>query len=229
MSFYIAVAIFFVAYVLISLELFHKTIIALVGASIILVTGVLTQSEAFHSEELGVDWNVIFLLISMMIIVNIMKPTGFFEYLAIKSAKLVKGSPYGVMAIFSFVTAFMSAFIDNVTTVLLITPIIMYICDELEVNAIPYLIVTALASNIGGTATLIGDPPNIMIASKAHFSFMDFVIHLTPIILIIMFVFLIMIRILFRKDLKTSREAQERIMQLSERGVIRDLATDETS
>jgi Na+/H+ antiporter NhaD/arsenite permease-like protein len=225
MSFYIAVAIFFVAYVLISLELFHKTIIALVGASIILATGVLTQSEAFHSEELGVDWNVIFLLISMMIIVNIMKPTGFFEYLAIKSAKLVKGSPYGVMAIFSFVTAFISAFIDNVTTVLLITPIIMYICDELEVDAIPYLIVTALASNIGGTATLIGDPPNIMIASKAHFSFMDFVIHLTPIILIIMFVFLIMIRILFRKDLKTSREAQERIMQLSERGVIRDLAT----
>jgi len=225
MTFYIAVAVFFVAYALICLETFHKTIIAIVGAAILLVVGVLTQTDAFHSEEFGVDWNVVFLLISMMIIVNIMKPTGFFEYLAIKSAKLVKGSPYGVMAIFSFITAFVSAFIDNVTTVLLITPIIMFICDELEVNAIPYLISTCLASNIGGTATLIGDPPNIMIASKAHLNFMDFVIHLTPVILVIMFVYIIMLKIIFRKDLKTSREAQERIMQLDKTGVIKEPVT----
>ncbi|MBP1749328.1 MAG: putative tyrosine transporter P-protein [Deltaproteobacteria bacterium] len=225
MTFYFAISIFFIAYALICFETFHKTIIALVGAGILLLVGVLTQTDAFHSEEFGVDWNVVFLLISMMIIVNVMKPTGFFEYLAIKSAKLAKGSPYGIMAIFAVVTAVLSAFIDNVTTVLLITPIIIFICDELEVNAIPYLIATCLASNIGGTATLIGDPPNIMIASKANFVFMDFVIHLGPVVLVIMFVYVVMLKIIFRKDLKTSREAQERIMQLDESGVIKEPAT----
>ena len=183
----------------------------------------LTQSEAFYSEELGVDWNVVLLLVSMMIIVNVMKPSGFFEYLAIKSAKIAKGSPYWIMAIFAFVTALVSAFIDNVTTVLLVTPIIMYICDQLEVDAIPFLISTALASNVGGTATLIGDPPNIMIASKAHFDFMLFVRHLTPVILVIMFFYLIMIKIVFRRDLKASREAMERIMKLDENAAISSL------
>lgn len=221
MMFSFAIGVFFIAYALICFETFHKTIIALVGAGIVLLVGVLTQADAFHSEEFGVDWNVVFLLISMMIIVNVMKPTGFFEYLAIKSAKLVKGSPYGIMAIFAIVTAVASALIDNVTTVLLITPIIMFICDELEVNAIPYLISTCLASNIGGTATLIGDPPNIMIASKANFNFMDFVIHLGPAVIVIMFVYIIMLKIIFRKDLKTSSEAQERIMQLDVTGVIK--------
>jgi len=225
MEFYLSIAVFFLAYIFISFETFHKTIIALVGAAIVLVTGVLTQAEAFHSEEFGVDWNVIFLLISMMIIVNIIKPTGFFEYLAIKSAKFVKGNPYGIMAIFSSVTAVLSAFIDNVTTVLLVTPIIMFICDELEADATPYLIATALASNIGGTATLIGDPPNIMIASKARLTFMDFIFHLTPVILIIMVVFLIMLKIIFRKDLRNDVEARERIMALSETGIIKDPAT----
>jgi Na+/H+ antiporter NhaD/arsenite permease-like protein len=225
MEFYLAIAVFFLAYIFISFETVHKTIIALVGAGIILAAGVLTQGEAFYSEEFGVDWNVVFLLISMMIIVNIMKPTGFFEYIAIKSAKLVKGSPYGVMAIFAFVTAFVSAFIDNVTTVLLVTPIIIFICDELGVDAIPYLISTALASNIGGTATLIGDPPNIMIGSKAHLTFMDFVTHLTPVILIIMAVYLVMLKIIFKKHLRKNREAQERIMALNETGVIKDPPT----
>lgn len=221
MMFSFAIGVFFIAYALICFETFHKTIIALVGAGIVLLVGVLTQADAFHSEEFGVDWNVVFLLISMMIIVNVMKPTGFFEYLAIKSAKLVKGSPYGIIAIFAIVTAVVSALIDNVTTVLLITPIIMFICDELEVNAIPYLISTCLASNIGGTATLIGDPPNIMIASKANFNFMDFVIHLGPAVIVIMFVYIIMLKIIFRKDLKASSEAQERIMQLDVTGVIK--------
>ncbi len=225
MMFSFAIGVFFIAYALICFETFHKTIIALVGAGIVLLVGVLTQADAFHSEEFGVDWNVVFLLISMMIIVNVMKPTGFFEYLAIKSAKLVKGSPYGIIAIFAIVTAVVSALIDNVTTVLLITPIIMFICDELEVNAIPYLISTCLASNIGGAATLIGDPPNIMIASKANFNFMDFVIHLGPAVIVIMFVYIIMLKIIFRKDLKASSEAQERIMQLDVTGVIKKPAT----
>ena len=225
MEFYFAIAVFFLAYVLISFEIFHKTIIALVGAALLLLVGVITQGEAFHSEEFGVDWNVVFLLISMMIIVNIMKPTGFFEYLAIKSAKLVKGSPYGIMAVFSLVTAVLSAFLDNVTTVLLVTPIIIFICDELGVDAIPFLISTALASNIGGTATLIGDPPNIMIASKAHLTFMDFIIHLAPVILVIMAVYVAMLRIVFSKSLKKNAEAQQRIMALDETTVIKDPAT----
>ena len=224
-EFYIAVCVFFVAYALISLEKFHKTIVALMGAGIILACRVLTQSEAFYSEEFGVDWNVIILLISMMIIINVMKPTGLFEYIGIKSAKAAKGSPYRVMAIFAFVTAFVSAFLDNVTTVLLITPIIIFICEKLEVDAIPYLVVEALASNIGGTATLIGDPPNIMIASKANFTFNDFVVHLTPVIAIILAVFILMLKLVFRKHLQTTPEARERIMNLEETGVIKDRKT----
>lgn len=221
-QFYVAVAVFFLAYALISLEKFHKTIVALVGAGIVLIAQILTQSEAFYSEDFGIDWNVIILLISMMIIINVMKPTGLFEYLAIKSAKIAKGSPYWIMAIFSFVTAFVSAFLDNVTTVLLITPIVIYICNVLDVNPIPYLIVEALASNVGGTATLIGDPPNIMIASKANFTFNDFVVHLTPVIIIIMALFIVMLRFVFAKELKTTPEARQRIMELKEEGVIKD-------
>ncbi len=224
-EFYIAVGVFFVAYALISLEKFHKTIVALMGAGIILACRVLTQSEAFYSEEFGVDWNVIILLISMMIIINVMKPTGLFEYIGIKSAKAAKGSPYRVMAIFAFVTAFVSAFLDNVTTVLLITPIIIFICEKLEVDAVPYLVVEALASNIGGTATLIGDPPNIMIASKANFTFNDFVVHLTPVIAVILAVFIVMLKLVFRKHLQTTPEARERIMNLEETGVIKDKKT----
>ncbi len=220
--YYVAIGVFFAAYLLISLEQFHKTIIALFGAAIVLVLGVVTQSEAFYSEELGVDWNVVLLLISMMIIVNVMKPTGFFEYLAIKCAKIAKGSPYWIMAIFAFVTAFVSAFIDNVTTVLLITPIIIYICEELKVDVIPYLISTALSSNIGGTATLIGDPPNIMIASKAHFDFVLFVYHLTPAIIVILALYIVMIKVVFRKFLQTTPEARQRIMQMDEKRQIKE-------
>jgi Na+/H+ antiporter NhaD/arsenite permease-like protein len=221
-SFYLAVGVFFLAYALISLEKFHKTIVALMGAGIIMAGQVLSQSEAFYSEDFGVDWNVIILLISMMVIINVMKPTGLFEYIAIKSAKVAKGSPYGIMAIFAFVTAFVSAFLDNVTTVLLITPIVVYICEKLEVNVVPYLIVEALASNVGGTATLIGDPPNIMIASKAHFTFNDFVVHLTPVIVVIMALFIAMLKLVFGKGLKTTAEAKARIMALDESGVIKD-------
>ena len=108
--------------------------------------------------ELGIDWNVIFLLVSMMIIINIMRPTGVFEYIAIKSAKVAKGKPFAIMAIFSVVTAVVSAFLDNVTTVLLIAPVTLLICQALELDVVPYLITEAIASNIGGTATLIGDP-----------------------------------------------------------------------
>ena len=124
-----------------------------------LILKILEQHEAFHVEEFGIDWNVIFLLISMMVIINLMRPTGVFEYIAIKSAKWGKGEPFRIMVIFAIVTAVLSAFLDNVTTVLLIVPVTILIADALQVDALPYLISCALASNIGGTATLIGDPP----------------------------------------------------------------------
>ncbi len=165
--FWAAVGIFFVALILIISEKVHKTIVALCGASLMLVLKVISQHEAFHLEEFGVDWNVIFLLIGMMIVINIMRPTGIFEYVAIRSAKLGRGEPVRILVIFSVVTAVLSALLDNVTTVLLIAPVTLLIAEALEVDPVPYLIVEAMSSNIGGTATLIGDPPNIMIASKA--------------------------------------------------------------
>ena len=221
-TFYLACGIFFIALAIIISEKIHKTVIALFGASLVLVLKILEQHEAFHLEEFGVDWNVIFLLIGMMIIINLMRPTGLFEYIAIRSAKLGKGEPLRIMVIFAVITAVLSALLDNVTTVLLLAPVTLLIADALEVDPIPYLIVEALASNIGGTATLIGDPPNIMIASKAKLNFMDFVIHLGPIVIIMMIVFVVIIKLLFGSRLKTRDELKERIMLMDEREAIKD-------
>ncbi len=221
-AFWMALTIFLVALVAIISEKIHKTIVAIGGASLMLVLKILSQHQAFHLEEFGVDWNVIFLLISMMIIINLTKPTGMFEYIAIKSAKIGKGDPLKIMVIMALVTAVLSAFLDNVTTVLLIAPVTLLIADALDVDAIPYLIVEALASNIGGTATLIGDPPNIMIASKARLDFMDFIIHLAPAVIFIMVVFLFIVKIVFRKQLTTREELKKRIMDMDEREAIKN-------
>ena len=221
-SFWIATLIFVVSYALIISEKLHKTVIAIFAASLMLVMRIVDQHEAFHVEELGVDWNVIILLMSMMLIINLMKPTGIFEYIAIRSAKWGRGEPFRIMVIFAIVTAFLSALLDNVTVVLLITPAIILIADALEVDAIPYLISSVLASNIGGTATLIGDPPNLMIASRAQLTFMDFIIHLAPLVVILMVLYLIAMKIFWGKKLKTRPELQERIMQMDERQAIKD-------
>jgi Na+/H+ antiporter NhaD/arsenite permease-like protein len=223
-SFWTATAIFVIGYAIIASEKIHKTIVALVGASLLLVLKILEQQEAFHVEEFGIDWNVIFLLISMMIIINLMKPTGVFSYLAIKSAKLGKGDPFRILVIFGIVTAVVSAFLDNVTTVLLITPVTIVIADALEVDAIPFLISNALASNIGGTATLIGDPPNIMIASKAQLDFMAFVYHLTPCIILVMVAYVFAIKFFWGKKLKTRDELKQRVLAMDEWAEIKDPA-----
>jgi Na+/H+ antiporter NhaD/arsenite permease-like protein len=220
--FWLATAIFVIAYVVIVSEKIHKTIVAILGGALMLVLKILAQHEAFHLEEFGIDWNVIFLLISMMVIINLMKPTGLFEYIAIRSAKWGKGDPFRIMAIFAVVTALLSALLDNVTTVLLITPVTLLIADALEVDPIPYLISCALASNIGGTATLIGDPPNIMIASKAQLNFMDFVVHLTPIVVVVMVFYLFAIKLIWGKKLRTKEELKKRVMGMNEREAIRD-------
>ncbi len=220
--FWIATCIFIGAYALIVSEKIHKTTVAICGAALMIVLGIVTQEEAFHSLDLGADWNVIFLLISMMVIINIMKPTGVFEYIAIRSAKVAKGEPFKIMAIFSVVTAVVSAFLDNVTTVLLIAPVTLLICQALELDVVPYLITEALASNIGGTATLIGDPPNIMIASKAQLDFMAFIYHLTPVIIVVLIAYIISIKFIFGKRLTVREELKERIMAMDEREAIKD-------
>jgi Na+/H+ antiporter NhaD/arsenite permease-like protein len=221
-AFWIATAIFLLAYGLIMYEKIHKTIVAVFGAALLIVIGIITQEEAFTSLELGVDWNVIFLLVSMMVIINIMKPTGCFEYIAIKSAKMAKGKPFMIMAIFSIVTAVVSAFLDNVTTVLLIAPVTLLICQALELDVVPFLITEALASNIGGTATLIGDPPNIMIGSKAQLGFMPFVYHLTPVIIVVLVAYIISIKFIFGRKMVVKEELRQRVMAMDENAAIKD-------
>jgi len=221
-AFWTATTIFLLAYAVIVSEKIHKTIVAVFGAGLMLVLKILHQHEAFHIEEFGIDWNVIFLLISMMVIINLMRPTGVFEYIAIKSAKWGKGEPFRIMAIFAVVTAVLSAFLDNVTTVLLITPVTLLIADALEVDPIPYLISCALASNIGGTATLIGDPPNIMIASKAQLNFMDFIYHLAPIVVVMMAFYIFAIKLIWGRKMNTKEELKKRIMAMDENEAIKD-------
>lgn len=222
LPFWIATAIFVTAYVLIVCEKIHKTVIAMFAGALMLILKILEQNEAFHVEEFGVDWNVIILLMSMMIIINLMRPTGIFEYVAIKSAKMGKGKPFRIMVIFAIVTAVLSALLDNVTVVLLITPAVILIADALDVDPIPYLISSALASNIGGTATLIGDPPNLMIASKAQLTFMDFIVHLAPVVMVLMVVYLLIIRLLWGRKLKTREELMKRIMAMDENAAIKE-------
>ncbi|MYL83287.1 hypothetical protein GTA51_09095 [Desulfovibrio aerotolerans] len=220
--FWVAVGIFFTAYAVIVSEKIHKTKVALFGAALTLLTKVLTQHDALHDIDLGVDWNVIFLLISMMIMVNIMTKTGVFQYVAIKAAKVAKGDPFRVMLIFAVVTAVASALLDNVTTVLLLAPVTLLIAKELEVDPVPYLITEALASNIGGTATLIGDPPNIMIASKAGLDFMAFIYNLAPAIIISMVVWLFVWKLIFGKRLQVREDLKARIMAMNEKVLIKD-------
>ncbi|HPK62794.1 MAG TPA: SLC13 family permease, partial [Spirochaetota bacterium] len=176
----IALTIFFIVYAIMTTEIFNKTVAVLLGASLFIILGIIPQEKAFE----GIDWNVIFLLIGMMIIVGITKRTGLFQYVAIKAAKAVKGDPIKILLMLSVITAVFSAFLDNVTTVLILTPVSILIAVELGVSPIPFVICEAIASNIGGTATLIGDPPNIMIGSAANLSFMDFIVNIGPVILV---------------------------------------------
>ncbi|MBI3393190.1 MAG: ArsB/NhaD family transporter [Nitrospirae bacterium] len=219
---YVGTAIFLLSYAVIVTERVHKTVVALVGASLMLVLKILTQDEAFRSETYGIDYNVIFLLIGMMIIINVMKETGVFQWMAIKSAKVARGEPIRLMVILSVVTAVISALLDNVTTVLLVAPVTLLICEALEVDTIPFLITEAIASNIGGTATLIGDPPNIMIASKAGLTFMDFIYHLTPVVIVILIAYIVTIKFIFGRSLRVSDSHKERIMGMDESTAITD-------
>lgn len=220
----LAITVFVVAYVLIASDRVDKTLVALAGAAIVVAIGVVGSEDVFYSRETGIDWDVIFLLFGMMIIVSVLRQTGIFEYIAIWAAKRANGSPLRIMILLVLVTAIASALLDNVTTVLLIAPVTLLVCDRLAINAAPFLIAEVLASNIGGASTLVGDPPNIIIASRAGLTFNDFLVHMAPIVLIVLAVFVTMLPRLFRGafDVDAARVAD--VMSLEEREAIRDPA-----
>ena len=218
----VAVVVFVGAYILIVTERIHRVAAALGGAGIMLAAGVVGAEDAFFSEETGIDWNVIFLLLGMMIIVGVLRETGVFEFLAISAAKRAKGKPFRVMVTFVLLTAFASALLDNVTTVLLIAPVTLLVCLRLGVPPVPFLIAEVLASNIGGAATLIGDPPNIIIASRGDLSFNDFLFNMGPIVLLLLVVYLGLCRFLFRKAFLYDEEKVAAVMRLNEKEAIED-------
>jgi Na+/H+ antiporter NhaD/arsenite permease-like protein len=217
-----AVAIFAVAYLLIATERVHRVAAALGGAVVMLVIGATDAEHAFFSEEAGIDWHVVFLLLGMMLIVAVLRRTGVFEYMAIWAAKRARGKPFPVMVLLVLVTAVASAALDNVTTVLLIAPVTFVVCERLDVPVAPFLIAEVLASNIGGTATLVGDPPNIIIASRSGLSFNDFLIHLAPLVVVLLIVYIALCRWLFRSAFRYDPERTAEVMHLRERDAIRD-------
>ncbi len=222
MSAVVAVVVFLAAYVLIATERVPKTVVALVGAGIVVALGVSTSEDIFYSAETGIDWDVIFLLLGMMIIVGILRRTGVFEFVAIWAAKRAKGSPLRVMILLVLITALASAFLDNVTTVLLIAPVTLLVCDRLDVSPVPFLISEVIASNLGGTSTLIGDPPNIIIASRSGLSFNDFLLNLAPIAALAIAVFIATLPVLFRGSFKVDPARVADVMALNEREAIKD-------
>lgn len=223
-SFTLALLIFGLSYLVIMTERIHKTIVALFGAALMIGLGVVSQDEAFYSHEYGVDYNVVFLLIGMMVIINIIRETGIFEVLAIWAAKRAEAKPFRLLVLLALLTAALSAMLDNVTTVLLMAPVTLSITKRLELNPVSFLIVQAVASNIGGTATLVGDPPNIMIASKAELGYLDFLFMLGPIVVVMMAVFVLMLWVLFGRHMKVSPHLRDGVMALNPRDAVRDPA-----
>lgn len=209
-EFTIATLILIAAYVSIAIEKIPKAVTALIGASLIVLLKILDQHEAFTF----IDFNVIFLLAGMMIIVNVTQKTGVFRWMALETVRFSRGNPVKILVIFSIITAIFSAFLDNVTTVLLMAPITLVVAREQGISPFPYFISEILASNIGGTATLIGDPPNIMIGSAANYDFMAFLYHLTLPVTIIFIIFIIMMYFIFRKSLIVSQEKMDQLAQI---------------
>src|SRR5215470_17689448 len=207
-----------VTYAVIISDKVNRSIVALVGAGLMIVTGVLDQVEAIK----GIDWNTIGLLTGMMILVSIARRSGMFQYIAVWSAKAANAHPAGILLLLQITTAVVSAFLDNVTTVLLIVPVTLAICKELEVPPYPYLFAEIFASNIGGTATLIGDPPNILIGSQVGLDFNDFVVHLTPVVVVVMGVQALIIHAVWGRKMKATAEREARILAMEPGAAIQD-------
>ena len=218
----LVVAAFATAYVLIATERIHRVAAALSGAAAMVLLGVVDAHVAFFSERTGVDWNVIFLLLGMMVIVGVLRRTGVFEYLAIITAKRARGRPFVIMASLMVLTAVASALLDNVTTVLLVAPVTLLVCEQIGAPPAPYLITEAMAANIGGTATLVGDPPNIIIGSRSGLTFNDFVLNLAPIVVVLLAITIGLCRWMFRHHLAGDRTDIDALMALDEREAITD-------
>ena len=217
-----------VAYIFIALERIPKVTIALIGAGLTILLGLVSQTKVVdevlnpHYFVNFIDFNVIFLLVSMMILVLITTKSGVFTWLANELLKLTKGHPIKILVSLGLFTAIVSAFLDNVTTVILVMPITFAIAKQLEINPVPLLITEVFASNIGGTATLIGDPPNIIIGSAAGFSFLDFIVELAPVVAVILLVVSLLLAFIFKKDLITTEEKMKKVAQIDNSKTITD-------
>ncbi len=216
----ISIAVFLIVIVSIMTEKVHRSVAAVAGAVVLLLTQVLSVETSVSY----IDFNTIGVLIGMMLFVAVVRQSGVFEYIAIRSAKLAKGDPWRIMVLFVLITAVLSAFLDNVTTVLLIGPMTIAITRMLEVDPVPFLVTQILASNIGGTATLIGDPPNIMIGSAAGLSFVDFITNTGLAVVIILAVTLLCFRFLYHRSLVVTERAKLAVLELDEKKTIRDAA-----
>lgn len=205
-------AIFVAVLAMIISEKVHRTLAALIGAVVVFLAGILPFEESLEH----IDFNTLGVLLGMMLFVAVVKRSGLFEYLAIKSAKLAKGDPWRIMVFLMIITAVLSAFLDNVTTVLLIGPMTLMICRELHVNPVSFFMTQIVASNVGGTATLIGDPPNIMIGSATGLSFADFFLFNTPVVIVIMIATVFGFKLIYKKGLKADAESVESVMGMDE-------------
>jgi Na+/H+ antiporter NhaD/arsenite permease-like protein len=217
-----ASTVFVVAYVLITTDRFNKTLVALAGATAMFFLPVINSDEVFYSRDTGVNWDVLFLLLGMMIIVSVVRQTGAFEYVAIWSAKRAKGSPLRIMILLMLVTALGTAVLDNVTTVLLIAPVTLLVCDRLAVNPAPFLIVEALTANIAGAATLVGDPTSIIIGTGAHLSFIEFSANMAPAVLLVLVALVALLPRLFPGFFVVDPDRVADVMALDEREAIRN-------
>ena len=218
MEAWIALTVFIVVYGAIAADRVDRTVAALLGAATIILFGVLAQEEAFAA----VDWNVIFLLAGMMIIAAVLRRTGVFGWLAFRAVRVARGDPLAILLLLSAVTALVSAFLDNVTTVVLILPVTFYVASTLGLSPIPFVLAEVLASNIGGTATLIGDPPNILIGSAAGLTFLDFVLNLTPVVVLVFLAFCGVMAVLYRTRLRVPAEMRSRAMEFDDAALITD-------
>ena len=214
----ISIVIFVVVFALIISEKIHRTTAALAGAVVLILTGIITFDVGMEH----IDFGTLGVLVGMMIFVAVVKQSGIFEYIAIRTAKIAKGNPWTIMVLFCLITAVLSAFLDNVTTVLLIGPVTYTVCKMLDMSPVPFFIVEIMASNIGGTATLIGDPPNIMIGMQAGLSMMDFIVYNGPAVVLIMIAAIAMFYVLYGRNLSASIEKQESIMHLHAHEAITD-------
>ncbi len=217
-----AVSVFLIAYFFIATEKINRVAVVCAGAAVMIIIGATNADAAFYSHETGIDWNVIFLLLGMMIIVGVIHKTGLFEYLAIKAIQLAKGRPRQAFVYLLMLVAFCSALLDNVTTIMLAVPMTLMVAKYLKVHPVPFILAEVFISNIGGAATLIGDPPNIIIASKADLDFNSFLIHMAPMVLVVLAVIIPMLVLMFNKDLKNNAEDRKSVMTLNANSFIKD-------